>query len=203
MWTQYDDSWPLMKKLLTLAVIGALALTGCQTTAEVFEIGEAGERNVGPCPRAFALFDAARIVEFRGDAQRFDNVGFTGEISKVTSLCRYVGDNPITGDVAITFDLGRGPAVGAQRDAVYQYWVAVTRKNIAVIDKQTFALQVRFPEGEDRVRVTETIKDFSISRVSDTTSGENFELIVGFEVTPEQRAFNNEGRRFRVNAGQD
>ncbi|MEM9599840.1 MAG: hypothetical protein AAF926_02340 [Pseudomonadota bacterium] len=192
-----------MKKLLTLALIGALAVTGCRSTAEIFDIGEAGERNVGPCPRAFALYDAARIVEFRGDAQRFDNVGFTGEISKVTSLCRYVGDNPITGDVTLTFELGRGPATGGQRDAVYQYWVAITRKNIAVINKQTFPLQVTFPEGTDRIRVTKTVEDFTIARATDTTSGENFEIIVGFEVTPEQRAFNNEGRRFRVNAGQD
>ena len=71
-----------------------------------------------------------------------------------------------------------------------------------MIDKQTFPMQVRFPEGSDRIEVTKTVEDFSIARVSDTTSGENFEIIVGFDVTTEQRAFNAEGRRFRVNAGQ-
>ncbi|MGB3455761.1 MAG: hypothetical protein WBG08_06330 [Litorimonas sp.] len=195
-----------MKKLLIPvlagAVLGAGFASGCQSTQEVLAIGEGGDRNAGPCPRAFALYDAARIVEFRGDGETFENVGFTGEIDSVSSLCRYVGDNPITGDVDITFNLGRGPAADGQSDAVYQYWVAVTRKNIAVIDKQTFPLQVRFPEGVDRVTITQTVEDFSISRATDTTSGENFEIIVGFEVTPEQRAFNNEGRRFRVNAGQ-
>ena len=191
-----------MKKLVTLAIIGALTLAGCKSTAEALSIGEAGERNAGPCPRAFALYDAARIVEFRGDEQRFDNVGFTGQITKVRSLCRYVGDNPITGNVDISFELGRGPAA-SQSEAVYQYWVAITRKNIAVIDKQTFPLQVTFPPGVDRVSVTDTIDDFVISRAKDTTSGENFEIIVGFEVTEAQRAFNSEGRRFRVGAGQE
>ena len=81
--------------------------------------------------------------------------------------------------------------------------MAITRKNIAVIDKQTFPLQVRFPEGADRISVTKTIEDYVISRANDTTSGENFEIIVGFEVTPEQRIFNSGGSRFRVNAGQD
>ena len=136
------------------------------------------------------------------DGQSFQNVGFTGQIANVRSLCRYVGDNPITGDVDITFNLGRGPAAEGQSEAVYQYWMAITRKNIAVIDKQTFPLQVTFPEGSDRVTVTKSVEDFVISRANDTTSGENFEIIVGFEVTPEQRAFNAEGRRFRVNAGQ-
>lgn len=192
-----------MKKFLPLLLLGALTVSGCSSTQEALQIGEAAERNVGPCPRAFALYDAARIVEFRGEEQTFDNVGFTGEIDKVTSLCRYVGDNPITGDVEITFNLGRGPAAEGQSEAIYQYWMAITRKNIAVIDKQTFPLQVRFPEGADRISVTKTIEDYVISRANDTTSGENFEIIVGFEVTPEQRIFNSGGSRFRVNAGQD
>lgn len=194
---------PAMKQLLILAILGALTLTGCRSTQEVLRIGEAGERNVGPCPRAFSLYDAARIVEFRGEAQSFENVGFTGEIDKVRSFCRYVGDNPITGDVEITFNLGRGPAAEGQSEALYQYWVAITRKNIAVIDKQTFPLQVSFPEGVDRLTITKEVSDFTIARATDTTSGENFEIIVGFEVTPEQRAFNAEGRRFRVNVGQE
>jgi hypothetical protein len=192
-----------MKHYLTLALLGALSLAGCQSTQEVLAIGEGGDRNVGPCPRAFALYDAARIVEFRGEEETFDNVGFTGQITNVRSLCRYVGDNPITGDVDITFNLGRGPAADGQSTAIYQYWVAITRKNIAVIDKQTFPLQVTFPEGVDRLAITKSVEDFTISRASDTTSGENFEIVVGFEVTPEQRAFNSEGRRFRVNAGQN
>lgn len=191
-----------MKKIITLAIVGALSLAGCKSTAEALSIGEAGERNSGPCPRAFALYDAARIVEFRDENQTFANVGFTGQITKVRSLCRYVGDNPITGTVDITFDLGRGPAA-EQSDAVYQYWVAITRKNIAVIDKQTFPLRVTFPAGVDRMTITESIDDYSIARINDTTSGENFEIIVGFEVTTSQRAFNNEGRRFRVDAGRE
>lgn len=191
-----------MKKIITLAIVGALSLAGCKSTAEALQIGEAGDRNSGPCPRAFALYDAARIVEFRDENQSFENVGFTGQITKVRSLCRYVGDNPITGSVDVTFELGRGPAA-EQSDALYQYWVAITRKNIAVIDKQTFPLRVTFPAGVDRLTITESIDDYSIARVNDTTSGENFEIVVGFEVTPSQRVFNNEGRRFRVDAGRE
>lgn len=190
-------------KRTTLAgiLLGALTLAGCQSTADALRIGEGGERNVGPCPRAFALYDASRIVEFRGDREAFANVGFTGEVESVRSLCRYVGERPISGDVEVTFNLGRGPAAGEAAEATYQYFVAVTRKNFAVIDKQTFPLTVRFPEGADRVSVTE-VAEYVVPRATETTSGENFEIIVGFEVTPEQRQFNADGRRFRVSAGQ-
>jgi len=192
-----------MKTLgLGCVLIGAMALTGCQTTKEALAIGEAAERNPGPCPRAFALYDAARIVEFMDGRESFSSVGFTGEIANVRSLCRYYGEQPINGDVEITFDLGRGPMANGNT-ATYEYFVAVTRKNIAVMNKQVFPLTVTFAEGEDRVRVTESIAQYSIPRANEGTSGENFEVIVGFVVTDQQRAFNSEGKRFRVSAGKN
>jgi len=188
--------------LIGAAALSFLALAGCKSTQDALAIGEAAEANPGPCPRAFALFDASRMAEFRGDgAERFENVGFTGEISKVRSLCRYFADRPIDADLTIDFDLGRGPAAGSDT-ATYNYFVAVTRKNIDVIEKVNFPLTVTFPTGQDRVSVTETIDQIQIPRANDTTSGENYEIIVGFLVTPEQRAFNADGKRFRVSAGQ-
>ena len=41
-----------------------------------------------------------------------------------------------------------------------------------------------------------------IPRAAEGTSGENFEIIVGFELTESQREFNADGKRFRVSAGQ-
>jgi hypothetical protein len=32
-------------------------------------------------------------------------------------------------------------------------------------------------------------------------SGENFEILVGFDVTPEMADFNRQGKRFRINVG--
>jgi len=179
------------------------ALAGCKSTQEVLQIGEAAEANPGPCPRAFALYDASRIVEFRGDAERFANVGFTGEFQKVRSLCRYYGTTPIEGDLEMDINFGRGPATQGQSTATYEYFVAVTRKNIGVINKKTFPIQVTFPAGADRVTVTERVDKIVIPRAKEGTSGENFEIIVGFELTEAQREFNSEGKRFRVSAGQN
>lgn len=187
--------------LIGAAALSLLALAGCRSTKEVLAIGEAAEANPGPCPRAFAIYDASRIVEIRGDGkERFGNVGFTGEIDGVRSLCRYYGKQPIVGDLTVDFSFGRGPAATGET-MTYNYFVAVTRKNIDVIAKTTFPLTVTFPAGQDRLRITETVDRIEIPRANDTTSGENFEIIVGFEVTPEQRAFNADGKRFRVSAG--
>ena len=191
------------KVVVISALAATIALAGCRSTKEVLKIGEAAESNPGPCPRAFALYDASRIVEFRGGQETFANVGFTGEFQKVRSLCRYYGTRPIEGDLEMDISFGRGPATEGQSTAVYEYFVAVTRKNIGVINKQTFPIQVTFPAGADRVTLTERVEEIIIPRAAEGTSGENFEIIVGFELTEAQRNFNAEGKRFRVSAGQN
>lgn len=188
--------------LIGAAALSLLALAGCRSTQEALSIGEAAEANPGPCPRAFAIYDASRIVEIGGDgAEKFGNVGFTGEIDQVRSLCRYYADRAIEADLTIDFSLGRGPMASGETKT-YNYFVAATRKNIDVLEKIVVPMTVTFPAGQDRVRVTETIDEIVIPRANDTTSGENFEIVVGFVVTPEQRAFNADGKRFRVSAGQ-
>ena len=189
------------KLLVAGALVALMAISGCRSTKEVLAIGEAAEANPGPCPRAFSLYDAARIVEMKG-ADSFSNVGFTGEIGRVRSLCRYYGELPIEADLEIDMEFGRGPAASGD-EAVYEYFVSVTRRNVAVIHKEVFPIQVKFPAGKDRVSITEKIDKITIPRANENTSGVNFEIVVGFVVTDEQRAFNAEGKRFRVSAGQN
>ena len=190
---------------LMAGLMAGLGVTGCQSAKEAFAVGEAAEANPGPCPRAFAIYDASRIVEFVGPdggegRERFENVGFTGEIDKVRSLCRYYGEQPIVADMELDMSFGRGPSAQGST-ATYEVFVAVTRKNIDVINKTVFPVTVTFPPGQDRVRVTERVDRISIPRANETTSGENFEIITGFVVTEAQRTFNSEGKRFRVSAG--
>ncbi len=189
--------------LTTFAVAALTILGGCKSTQEILQVGEAGERNPGPCPRAFALYDASRIVEFRDGQESYNSIGFTGEFEKVRSLCRYYSANPIEASMTLDFNFGRGPAAAEQSVATYEYFVAVTRKNIGVINKEVFPLQVTFPPGEDRVSVRDTVNKIVIPRAAEGTSGENFEIIVGFVVNEAQREFNSEGKRFRVSAGQN
>jgi hypothetical protein len=59
---------------------------------------------------------------------------------------------------------------------------------------------VRWPRGENVVTRTEEIERIVIPRANEEISGENFEILVGFELTPEQLQFNRDGRRFRIDA---
>lgn len=158
-------------------------------------------RNAGPCPFVKSLYDAARYVEFKDDREASANVGWTGEIQGISAGCSYKDDQPIEVTMEVLFEMGKGPQ-STGRQKTYKYWIAVTDRNREVIHKETFDLPVTFPEGEDRVYVTEQIGSITIPRAGIAVSGSNFEVLIGFEVTPQMAAFNREGKRFRVNVGQ-
>jgi hypothetical protein len=157
-------------------------------------------RNAGPCPFVKVLYDAGRYIEFKDAKEASANVAYTGEIQGISAGCQYKDDQPIQVAMEVLFELGKGPqAQGSSK--TYRYWVAVTKRNEAVIAKQYFDLPVNFSANQDRVYVTEKMAQIVIPRAKDTTSGANFEILVGFDVTPQMAAFNRDGKRFRVNAG--
>ena len=156
--------------------------------------------NAGPCPYVKVLYDAARYIEMPNfSAPSLASVGYTGEIEGVSADCTYREDDPIRVDFNLLFSLGKGAA--AQGDGkTYRYWVAVTERNAAVLDKEYFDLPVNFG-GSDRA-TAEPAHTIVIPRADVSTSGGNFEILIGFEISPEQADFNRSGSRFRPMAGQ-
>jgi hypothetical protein len=183
--------------LAKIAIAGLLALSmsACGTVKK----DTSNEQNVGPCPLMGVLYDSARLVELDGP-ESMANVGYTAEMRSVTGLCRYVGADPIVMNLDVAMAFGRGPkAVGDTH--TYRYWVTVSRRDVLPLAKQYFDVTVKFPAGADRTETVERIERITIPRATPTTSGVNFEILVGFELTPEQLAFNRAGKRFRVTAG--
>jgi hypothetical protein len=160
-----------------------------------------GERNAGPCPFVKVLYDAARYVEFAEPREAASAVAWTGEIEGLAADCRYREDDPIRVEVDLLFAFGKGPRAEG-RSKAYRYWVAVTERNRSVLAKEWFEIRADFPAGSDRVSRREHIGGITIPRANRTVSGSNFEILVGFEVTPEMAAFNRDGKRFRVDVGQ-
>jgi hypothetical protein len=153
--------------------------------------------NAGPCPFVKVLYDAARYVELKDNKESLAAVGWTGEMEGVRSTCAYKSNEPIKVQAAIKFGLGRGPqAVGDSKD--YRYWVAVTTRNQAVISKQYFDIVGEFKPGQDRITVIDTLRGIVIPRADATVTGSQFEILIGFDVTPEMADFNRLGKRFRA-----
>ncbi|THD70606.1 MAG: hypothetical protein E8A12_02820 [Phenylobacterium sp.] len=145
------------------------------------------------------LYDASRYVEFKDGREASANVGYSGEIQGISAGCEYKDEEPIKVTMDILFELGKGPQATATTKT-YHYWIAVTDRNREVITRQMFDLPVTFPAGKDRVYMNDAINNILIPRGTQTTSGANFEILVGFDVTPQMAEFNRLGKRFRVNA---
>lgn len=177
-----------MRLIVSSALAGAaLLLTSCAT----FD----ARPNQGPCPAVGSLYEAQRVVVLDGRGDNYNNIEFTGEINGVRLFCRYVEDDPIEAQVEIDFAFGKGQAAVSNTNT-YNYFVAVTRTNRAVMSKQVFPLEVKFREGETVKTQEELVGRIVIPRADESISGANFEILVGFELTPEQLEFNENGRRF-------
>ena len=160
-----------------------------------------GQRNAGPCPFVKVLYDAARYVEFAEAREAAGEVTWTGEIQGLQADCRYRDDDPIVVSVDVLMSFGKGPK--AQGDSkTYNWWVAVTERNKTVLAKEYFATRAQFRDGQDRTAVNERLGGITIPRASQTVSGNNFEILIGFDVTPQMAEFNRDGKRFRLDAGQ-
>ena len=184
---------------MRLTVIAALAssaltLSACSSFSGLSNLAESTP-NQGPCPAVGSVYEAQRIVEFASEGEQYTNIAYTGEITGVKLYCRYIDDNPIEAQIDVDFAFGRGQAAVSDTHE-YEFFVAVTRTNRAVIDKEIFPVRVKFPKGEDVTTQRETIGRIVIPRADSSISGANFEVLIGFDLTPEQLAFNEAGRRY-------
>ncbi len=182
-----------MKKALALALIAAAAASvGCASSKEK---RAAREANPAPCPNIIVLTDADRLVEFDGDAA-LENVTYSAEIVNVALNCRYYADKPIDASVDIDFAFGKGPK-GEAGSREFKYFVAVTRTNLEVIEKSVFSVPVKFDSDKSVRLANEKIKEIIIPRASESTSGTNFEVVVGLVLTPQQAIYNRSGKSLK------
>ncbi|MEQ8300342.1 MAG: hypothetical protein RH945_07340 [Hyphomonas sp.] len=183
-----------MRILVTL--FAAALLVGCQSKiAETFDT----RQNAGPCPPVGSVYDVSRYVEFAaGTDETYPNITYTGEVADVRMFCRYAGKDPLVAQMEIDFAFGKGEAARSDKHT-YTYFVAVTRRNGKVLAKEYFNVEADF-NGRKLDGRTESIAKIEIPRLDESIAGSNFEILVGFDLTPEQLAFNRAGKRYLLNA---
>jgi hypothetical protein len=176
-----------MKKVLAGALV--VAALGCASN-------EAAKlTNPAPCPPTVVLADAARLVEFDGE-QRLEDVAYTAEILGVDGSCRYFEDKPIDANLKVRIAFGRGPK-GESLRKDFAYFVAVTRRDMEVIEKAEFVVPVEFDAEKPVREVEEEIETIVIPRTNKDISGTNFEIVVGLVMTPQQAIYNRSGKSLK------
>jgi len=161
------------------AAIGLAALgSGCSPGP-----GSASDQT---CPQLVRATDADTIALFGPSGHALKDVVVAGKIRSGETKC-----DRETGGVAVK----AGISIEAQRsvpaiaNAVLPYFVALIDPQQNVLAQNAFELHVQFLAGEQNRRMPEESITVHLPTHSPDTVGQ-YTIIVGFQLTPEQLAFN-------------
>lgn len=165
-----------------LVMVAALALpvllAGCfgKTSAETLT-----------CPSTAATpgLDVAPL--FSGPGRTRDDVAAAARILAVKDKCSEENKGGIRADVVVTFTIVRAsPKV---QDPQFTYFVAVVDAASNILNEQRFGFVAHFAGNESVVATNETITvHLPVKRVG---AGQDFGIVAGFQLTPDQIQFNN------------
>jgi hypothetical protein len=157
-------------------LIGLLALSGCGWLGS-----SSASKPTEACPSTLILRPLANTAVF-GPApeRRPDNVAFYGLLSEADAKCVYSGDAMrLILDVVVVAE--RGPAAKAD-SADFQYFVAVTGSDQAILSKRPFPVRIVFDTPQKRSGVTDHIEE---AIPLGGRQGTDLNIVVGFQQSPE------------------
>jgi hypothetical protein len=144
------------------------------------------------CPHASLLWQAADLNRYRDETaastQDIRDLVMSGRVVAVPATC-VAGETAtqLAADVGVTMQFTRGPAMPGRATTV-QYFLAVT-ENGNILDKQVYQSPVVFPPNIDQQTLTSPSVHM-VFPVSPTKSGAAYTVLGGFQLTPDELAYN-------------
>ncbi len=146
----------------------------------------------GQCPPIAARPDLTRVVDFYNPAVTSEDTKISeAMITGVLNTCRLENDRIIMQiDLSIAGKTGPKARVKAtdKPSFAYPYFVAVTDAAGNVVSKEIFASSISYDANQNEAMTSETV--FQNMPVPDSSIGQTFNVVVGFQLTPEQLAYN-------------
>jgi len=146
------------------------------------------EAEVLTCPKVISAPDAARVSLFNpGAGHTARDVSVSARIDSADNKCSREGEHGVTVFSEINFYAER--ARPTTESASLPYFVAVMDATRNVVAQESFTLNVKFLPAEG-YRMLPAEKITTHLPLKTAAAGDSFTLIVGFQLTPEQLAFN-------------
>jgi len=174
-----------------LLAVSVLAMAGCSSSEEP-PPGQV-------CPRISVLGDADRLTKFvPGPGKDLTDVDYEVTIIDIRFGCEYTedeNDSPILSvALAPVFEANRGPA-NSDRQAQFNYFVAIADPQRTILNKQDFNLPVNFPGNRSRVTVSPNDPPVSVDIPPVAgRAGPDYHIFVGLQLTPEELEYNRRRR---------
>ncbi len=173
------------RALAPLAAVAALAgLAGC---------GMFGPKPPQyDCPSTGVVGDATVLSKFRaGPGRDLTDVQYQVRLVDVSSQCRY-DSKGVDVQMRAGFALELGPA-NPDRNASYEFFVAITDPNNEIIAKRNFTTPLTFPTNVGFVEHLEELQQ----RIPLPKGGSaaDYRVIIGLQLTPDELEFNRKYER--------
>jgi hypothetical protein len=114
-------------------------------------------------------------------------------ITDVKNVCR-IENGALVMQIDLSLEGKTGPKARVKStdkpSFAYPYFVAVTDPQGNVLSKEIFAASVAYRADQKELKQIESI--FQNMPFPDSTIGQSYSVIVGFQLTPEQLAYNQE-----------
>jgi len=180
----HGNCWPMVRLVAAGVLMSIVA--GCS--------GD-DAKDVAPCPSARVMAEPSELTRFQeGPGRDPTDILFEAAFMRVAGECSYDAEGgEIDIELNVIIDILRGQA-NHNGEASLRYFVAVAERGEeigqqpAVSGRKAFAVQVSFPESRKNIRYTDVL-EITIPR-PDARSVRGYRVYLGFELTPEELAFN-------------
>lgn len=181
---------PAWKARAAVAVLALPLLGACSS------LGLGGEdaepvAQAPRCPAVEFVKGAEEVTLFRDGAGRdLTDVTSRAVLADYAGGCR-PGEGRVDVDLKLVLAAEKGPALQGM-SADYRYFVAVADPEGGILAKQEFDTSVSFPQAQRRAGSVEDLAQ--TIPVAEGTRPEDYRILVGFQLTPDQLQYNREGR---------
>ncbi len=170
-----------LRLILPLALVGA-ALAACDSTRGVTQYA---------CPRFGGLETATQQVKFRpGDGKDLTDVMYMVRLDSVQRKCQY-DKNGVAIEMSVGFALELGPA-NPDRNATFQYFVAIADADSNVMAKEVFPVTLAFPANVGYVEKKDVLDQRIPLPVNRSASA--YQILVGLQLTEAELEYNRQAQ---------
>jgi hypothetical protein len=172
-------TYPSFRRGVALAALALLTACGL------------GEKREAACPQGIVPADSATVTRFRdGPGRDLTDVIAEGEIVNILVQCRY-DKRGVTVDLQVAIAANRGPA-DRSRVAEFDYFVALVDPEQNILAKEPFRVKFEFRDNRTRLGLVEELEPRL--PLADVMKGPEYRVLVGFQLTPEELAWNRSNR---------
>lgn len=170
----------LRSAALAALAASALSLAGC------FGGGDSSASNA--CPKIVTPAETQTIAFFGPNGHKASDVVVGGRIRAVTATCE---DEKVGLAVRTDISFEAQRANLTAKDATLPYFVALVGPNQQVLEEQGFKIDMHFLPGETFRRMPDEKITVHLP-IRDKSAAGTYAVVVGFQLTPDQIAFNRE-----------